>query len=171
MMQYLSSIEDTVAGWYKNFPQPPRVFKRWLVDNVWWVIVINVFLGTLGLLATVKDASMSGINFSLTLPGIFSTMDQAAASITFLIALVVVILNAVAISPLRNKYKIGWKLLFAALILSVLSLAIGVVLTFDVGAFISGAISSVIVGYLLFSFRDQYVVHSIKSSSKKSSRK
>lgn len=172
MMDYLNSIEDTVASWYKNLPQPPRIFKRWLVDNVWWVIVIGVVLGVLGLLATLKDVSMSGLNYSFTLRGIFSTMDQAAVTITFLISIAVVVINAFAITPLRNKYKIGWKLLFTSLILSVLSLAVAVVLTFDVGSFISGAISAVITGYLLFSFRDQYVVHSIKSRSKmKSSKK
>lgn len=167
MMEYLSSIEDTVAGWYNNLPQPPRIFKRWLVDNVWWVIVIAVVLGVLGLLATLKDVSMSGLNYSFTLRGIFSTMDQAAVTITFLISIAVVVINTFSISPLRSKYKTGWKLLFTSLMLSVLSLAVAVVLTFDIGSFISGAISAAITGYLLFSFRDQYVVHSIKSGAKK----
>ena len=171
MKEYVDRIESIAAQWYETLPQPPRAFRRWLYENVWWIIVISVVLGVFGVLSTLKDASIHGYNLSFSLHSVFSTMDRAAITITLAISVVILIINASAISPLRRKYKVGWNLLLASLILSAASVVIGVVLTFDVGSFISGAFMTLVLGYLLFAFRDEYVVHSIKSSTKKSTKK
>ena len=57
-MELLSKLEHKIYGWFKSFPGLPAGARKWLGDNVWWIVVISAVLVTI-----------SAINNLITLNG------------------------------------------------------------------------------------------------------
>lgn len=164
-MEFLTKLERKVLGWLKGVPHLPIGARKWLGDNVWWIVVIGAILGGIGTLGL--------------LMGLFSTMSTLAspivayyASSTFVtwviiktvVALVFVaievVLLALAISPLKAKQKKGWVLLFMVWLLGALSVVVNAVLTLNPLSFMTsiifGALWVAVGGYFLFEIHSQF---------------
>lgn len=164
-MKLLSKLEQLVLGWLKAVPHLPNGVRKWLGDNAWWIAAVG--------------AVLTGISALWTLVALFSNMALLGgpatayyASTTFvawlvvttLVSLVFVIiycvLFAVAVSPLREKQKKGWVLLFAAWLVGVLEVVVSAVLTLNPLTFITniifGALWLAVTGYFLFEIHGQF---------------
>ena len=50
-MDSLRNLEAMVASWYKGVPHLPKNGQRWLAENAWWLTLVGVILGTMGILS------------------------------------------------------------------------------------------------------------------------
>ena len=174
-METLKKLEHTIAGWFKKAPDMPKEWRVWLGNNIWWVAIIGVVscaLATIGML---------GVLFgSFALFGAVVVQPVASTVVAWgvvhsVISLIFIVgqgaLLLAAIQPLKAKYKRGWVLLFAAFLLSALSVAVNSVLSLSVVDFISsilaGVISLGIGGYILFQMHGEFAHNESKKTLKK----
>ncbi len=164
-MEMLSKLERTILNWFKNIPHLPQNARKWLGDNVWWIVVIGVVLtgiAVLGLLG-VLFGNLSALS-SPFVAYYASATFVVWAVVTTIVSLVFVALEclimAMAISPLKAKQKKGWVLLFASWLLSILAVVVTAVLTLNPFSFITniifGAIGVAVGGYFIFEIHGQF---------------
>lgn len=179
MMELLSKLERKVLDWGKNIPHLPEGGRKWLGDNIWWIVVIGVVLTGIGLLALVLG--LFSLLSTLANPIIvyyasstFVAWTIVKTVVSLIFAAIGLALMAFAITPLKEKQKKGWVLLFAAWLVGILSVVVSAVLTLSVVNFITsllfGAIGIAIGGYLLLEMHGQFAhtEHSKGVKSKKS---
>ncbi|MGV9001652.1 MAG: hypothetical protein ACOH18_01710 [Candidatus Saccharimonadaceae bacterium] len=178
-MEFLSQLERTVLGWYKSIPHLPVSVQKWLSDNVWWMAAIAAVLSGIGALGFLS--AVFGDLASLT-----SSVVSYYASTTFvtwvviktIIALVFLglecLLFAFAVTPLKEKQKKGWVLLFTALLLSAISVFVNAILTLNAFSFVTdiifGALSLAVGAYFLFEIHGQFA-HVERSKGVKAKKK
>jgi hypothetical protein len=166
----LHKLENTIKEWLKPLPHLPTEWRKWIANNVWWIVLVGVILSVLGGLAligavfTAMGAVATGntIYSSLGVSGVsIYTGWWYAATVASLIFLVItVIINAMAITPLKAQSKKGWNLLFLTFLVGVVSSIVSVVLNITtvsvVGSLIGGVIGVVISAYFLFEIRSYF---------------
>jgi len=164
-MEYIHKLETTVSGWVKNVPHLPVSGQKWLAQNVWWLVLIGAIISAISLLI-----SLTTIAGLVAIIGTTSSFYYASESILTLailssiVALVFIglegLLLALAVKPLKEQQKKGWVILFALLLLNVISTVVNAIFTFSVGGFIIGiifgAIWLAIFAYFLFEIRGQF---------------
>lgn len=161
-MQIVHKLETKVAQWLKNAPHLPPEFRKWLAENSWWLTLIGVIIGALAifpLLSLTIFASGLTATFSAYYPyayGAQSGLVQASLWTSLGFYVVVVVLEALAVSPLKNMKKSGWDLLFLTLLVSVTSSIVNVVLTYSLGGLFGAALAAVIGSYVLFEIRGHF---------------
>lgn len=157
-MGALNQLENTAAGWFKQAPHLPANVKKWLADNVWWLALVGVAISAFGILALLPllvGASVLTSGYALYAGvDVGRTMLASWIGLGFLVA--VVVLEAMAIMPLKAKKKQGWNLLFLALLVSILSSLVGLVVTYGVSNIFSAVLTALIGGYFLFEIRDSF---------------
>jgi len=52
-MQQLSGLENSLGTLFKGLPHLPKDWRHWLADNAWWLALIGVAFGCLGILGLV----------------------------------------------------------------------------------------------------------------------
>lgn len=165
-MNALKNLEQTVAGWLKKAPRLPRVSKVWLGDNLWWVAAVFAVLTAIAVLGSVMSVlgnlSMLGnpyVSYYTTTTIVGLAAINTTISLVFTAA--ICILLATAVTPLREKQKKGWSLVFVSLIVSAVSVAVGAVLTLNVFGFLAniifGALWLAFAAYILFEAREQFI--------------
>ena len=182
-MDTVYQLEKMVEGWYKSVPHLPKGGRDWLADNVWWIALLGVILGVIGLF-TLVPAALISLGITSTLAG-FSSLTYTTsyywlfALLSLLSLLVTTMLMALAASPLKAKSRVGWKLLFLNLVvttvLSIISSVLSLTLMYGTSGgvfpFISNvlgaAISFLVGGYFLFEIRDRFVAKVKKTTKKK----
>lgn len=164
-MEGLGKLERQVLEWLKGIPHLPVVVRKWIADNVWWIAVVALILTAIGVLVT-----FAGLMTNLSLvSGPFVKYYNSPAVVTWLIIQAIVtlvfaildcILLGMAITPLKEKQKKGWVLLFAVWLLGILSVVVNAVLTLNILGFITtiifGALWLAVVGYFLFEIHGQF---------------
>lgn len=169
-MNILGQLEKVLDKWLRTIKLPhlPAAFQKWLSENIWWLVAIG--------------AIVSGITVLVALSGLFGGIAALQVSSSFLVttaiatwalvdvilvlafAIVNTIVLGLAVSPLREKKKGGWDLLFIALLLNIVRIVVNLVislLVLNIFGFIFGLIFGAIVvtasAYFLFEIRSHFV--------------
>ena len=178
-MELVSKLEKIVLGWARNVPHLPVSAQKWLAENIWWI--------------TLTAAILTGITFLRGVAGIFSQVGRlndpsnayfvddsflevalVASAISLFFVLIRGLLLAFAVTPLKERQKKGWVLLFMTLLVQALALAVSAVLTFSFVGFIIlvlfGGILLGIGAYFLFEIHGQFS-HPVKPNTKQTAKK
>lgn len=177
-MSVLQKIETVVAGWLKSVPHLPKGGQKWLAENVWWIVLIGVIGLAIGILVTIGSifAYLAFLGNATSYYGVYVASPYGGGwiiatlvSLAFSVALLIV--SAMAISPLKAQHKKGWSLLFLSFVISAVNTVVGAILTFNPLTFIFGlifgAIGLAIFAYFLFEIRSHFVGTGAKTVSAK----
>ncbi len=147
-METVKRIENTIAGWLKPLPHLPENGRKWLADNVWWIVLIGAILSVLAafaaisalLYATAIISTISSSFYGTIGYGVYNAWDISwlVISVLFLVANIVVM--AMAVNPLKGKELKGWNLLFLLLLISAASSITNILVHFNIFTFISSLI-------------------------------
>ena len=159
-MSTLSSLEKTIAGWYKNAPHLPKNASAWLSENVWWLALIGVVLSVLGLFAIIPAlfATLAFTTYFAGMAGTYAPASYGAISaFSWLSVLITVVgyiattaILAMAISPLKTKSKKGWTLLFLSFLVNLVVSVASALVVANVFSIIGTFIAAAIGAYFLF---------------------
>jgi FtsH-binding integral membrane protein len=164
-MQFLNKLERTVLGWFKGVPNLPTGARKWLGDNMWWIVLIGAILTGLGVLGSLAAISaLLSVLDSVAVSYYTSTTVTSWAIVTGFVGLafsiVEGVLLAVAVKPLKDKQKKGWVLLFATWLVGAIAVIVNSILSLNVFGFIIGilfgAVWAAISGYFLFEIHGQF---------------
>ncbi len=166
-MKQVETIEQTLASWYEQLPHLPAGGRTWLADNAWWIVIIGVVLSVFGLLGLVSVLFLAGTALTVlggAAGGIGGAALGAAVGGAVMIAGVVsiavyvveAILMAMAISPLKERKKRGWTLIFYVTLLNALSVIVSGVLNFNIIGLVFGLFWVAVGAYFLFEVRSLF---------------
>lgn len=168
-METLRKVELTVASWYEGAPHLPENGRKWLAVNLWWLTLIGVVLGVIGastlLMALFAGAAILTLSGNLTVATGGTLAYAAFITLTFAVANIV--LMAVAIAPLKALRKPGWTLLFATVLVNVLSLVVSFVFYYNLMSLLWGLVFAAVGAYFLFEVRGFYEVAPTKGKTAK----
>lgn len=164
-MDFLRKLETTVAGWLRNVPHLPPNARKWLGDNIWWIVAIGAVLTALGVLGLIGTIMTTLSVLSSPVASYYaSTTFVGWAIVTSLVSLVFMVIEgvllALAISPLKEKQKKGWVLLFATWCVGVISVVVSAILTLNpfaiIGSLIFGAVWAAFAAYFIFEIHGEF---------------
>lgn len=164
-MEQLSKLERMIIGWLKDVPHLPTTVRKWLGDNIWWIVVIGVVLSAIGLLGLIgalftnlSTLSSPIISYYAAPTVIGWLVVTTAVALAF--TAIELALMAFAITPLKEKQKKGWVLLFATWLVAIVAMVVGAILTLNplsfIGNLIFGTIWVALTGYVLFEIHGQF---------------
>lgn len=159
-MESVRSLEDKIAEVHKGLPHLPGGARAWIVANAWWIVLIGVILSAMGLFATLNvlitlNLAMSGAGGYGLAYAPFVGVSLIGAWVSLLFGAAGLVVEAMAISPLKAQLKRGWDLLFLASLISLVAGLVGIVLGNFFG--ISGVAIGLAIGwYFLFEVRDGF---------------
>ncbi len=164
-MSTLNDVEATLEGWYKNVPHLPTAGRVWLADNIWWLAMIGAILSILGLFTVVpflltvftvgSFVAMTSMHVSSV--AAYGSMFWLSILISIVSYLITMVLLIASVTPLKQKAKQGWRLLFLTYMVNFVLSVINAVISFAPGSLVSAIISAAIGGYLLFEIRSYFV--------------
>lgn len=155
-------FEAKLIPFFAKFPHIPEGGRKVIADISPWIALVFGILGLFALLGAGALMTLFAIPMLLT-GGIWVVVGF----ITTLLGLVSVILQLLAFNPLKLRMKKGWNYLYYGLLLGAISTIISVVGStvsasmmysnmHGISSLISGVISFLIGGWILFEVRDQY---------------
>jgi hypothetical protein len=169
-MESIHKLENMIEGWLKPIPHLPTEWRKWLAANVWWITLVGVVLsviGVLGLIFALINAmaifgavssfySVYGVSTAQTYTGWW--ILATAVSLVFLV--VTIVIEAMAVKPLKSQNKKGWDLMFLVFLIGVVSQLVGIVLNFNamslIPSIIFTALGIAIGAYFLFELRSYF---------------
>lgn len=162
-MDYTRKLEKMIEEWLKPLPHLPTTWRNWLAKNVWWITLVGVILSVIGIFGLLAAASFVSTTTSLYGAAVYTAVATThgglwmlAIWVSLALLVVTVVIEAMAISPLKVQKKKGWDLLFLAYLVGVASGVIGAILNFDVFSLISTAIGAVIGAYFVFEIHSHF---------------
>lgn len=176
-MEMVRKLEDTVAKWMEAMPHLPVGGRKWLADNVWWIVIVGLSLSAIGIIVTVGNL-INYLNvlsaFSAFVPvgtlGAGWVITTTIVSIVFTIMQIVLL--AFAVKPLKAHQKLGWSLLFLTALVGAVAAVIGGALSLNVLSLLLsvlfGAIFLGIALYFIFEIRSHFGGSIQMAASKKS---
>lgn len=167
-MRFMERLEKMIIEWLREVPHLPPNVRKWLGSNAWWLVLLGVMLQILAVLGLMRELdTLSRVNVAVQQYSAYSPYLEAATQNTTmtlvsmwisLVALVgVVILDATAISHLKEMKRRGWKLLFIGAVVATISSVASAVLTLQVAGLLTVMISTAIGMYVLFEVRTQFM--------------
>lgn len=164
-METVSSLEKTIAGWYKDLPHLPVEFRKWLGTNVWWIMLIIVILSVLALFPILAGLllvfGLSGA--AIGAAGVYGAVGGGLVGVAIFSALVAVaglivtvVVMGLAVTPLKEKKKKGWTLLFIILLVSAAFGVVGNLITYNLFGVIWALLWAGVEGYFLFEIRSEF---------------
>ena len=167
-MEAINSLEKKLVEVNKTLPQIPESVKKVLAEWFWILLIIGVVMSAMGIL-TILGIGAAG---SLLLTGLGAGYAAATLwpSIIFGVVgmAVVILIEAMAIGPSKNKEHRGWQLVFIAVLLQfAFSILQNVFLNNYPGIF--GSIIGLAISLYLLAQVHSYFTKGVKiaSSSKK----
>jgi ABC-type glycerol-3-phosphate transport system permease component len=156
-MQYVDSTASTVAKWMKDVPHLPKGFTKWLAENSWWLTIIGVVLSVFAVLSLL--VAMTAGSAVLVAVGAASLggMFFISSLVTLVGTGVAVIVEAMAIAPLKEMKKRGWDLMFFALLVSVALGIVGSLLNINIVGILFGLIGAAIGAYVALELKPYFV--------------
>ncbi len=162
-MESLHKLEDMVGEWLKPLPHLPENWRKWLAENAWWLTLIGVVLSVFAVFALFASLSLftatTGLYGQVINDAIAQThggLWMTSVWISLALMVVTVVIEALAISPLKAMSKKGWDLMFLALVIGIVSNVVSAVLNVEVMSLVGAAISAVIGSYVLFELRSHF---------------
>jgi hypothetical protein len=171
-MDQVHNLEKTVAVWYKNVPHLPKEFTKWLSDNIWWLVVIGVVVSVLALLALIPLA-LFAFGLSAGANAIYPTYTTGGYGVLWVGVLVsivsfvvITVLEAMAISPLKAKAKKGWTLLFIVALVNLAFSVLSDIVNLNLFSIVLTVLWAAVHGYFLFEIRNYFgATHKVEHKS------
>jgi len=176
-MESIHKLENTIDGWLKPLPHLPTNWRVWISKNVWWIVLVGAILSIVGTLMLVGAiiTAMAAVNTVTSVYGLYGISVASAytgwwyaatvASVIFFA--ITIIINLMAISPLKAQSKKGWDLLFIVFLIGIVSTIVSAVLnisSYSVIANILGSAIGVVIGaYFLFEIRSYFKPTAVKN--------
>lgn len=152
-MENVRKLETVVASWYKNVPHLPVAGQKLLAQNAWWIVLVWLVLSALGVASVLFGTLILGA----AVTGLTGAVGAAVSGFAFVIVLItmlfsvaMLIIGAMAISPLKAMQKKGWMLLFIVSLVNVLAAVITFLFGFNLLALIWDLLLVAVAGYFLF---------------------
>ena len=168
-MENLKNLETMVASWYSGMPHLPKDGRKWLAVNAWWLVLVGVILGTLGILSVLLGVLVAGTvlaGYGGPIGAALGGLAIVIVTISLAFAIVDMIISAMAISPLKAMQKKGWSLLFLVALINILSLLVSFLFQLNLFSLIWGFIFAGVGGYFLFEVRDYFhIEHEAKKAA------
>ena len=164
-MEYVKKLEVTLASWYRQLPfHLPVGGRKWLTENVWWLVIIGVVLSILSVLATVRtylwvlelNSGITG-NMYYVRPA-DTTSFTTYLWISMIFAIPAIVLEIMAISPLKAQLKRGWNVIFIAMLLGLLGSIVTALITLNIASLIGAVVGFAIGAFFLFEIHENYLV-------------
>lgn len=165
-MDSIHKLETTLATWYKHVPfHLPENARKWIATNVWWIVLVGVIVGAFGIFTAVTGlmaadqilSQYGAYNNYYAGQGAFSSVNTAGLWVGLALSAAVLVVEAMAIQPLKAGSKRGWDFLFFGLLLSALSSVVSAVMFMSPFSLVSSALGLVIGGYFLFEIHAHYL--------------
>lgn len=183
-MSLIKTAETTIKGWLKPIPHLPTDARKWLGENVWWIVgigaavsAIGALMGIYGYIQAQKVMTVYGSYFDGYVAGAGGAHYSLGWTLTVLLPIAFTIVTAIllarAVKPLQLKQKAGWNILFLVLLVEVVYVILNAVFTFDIVGFIFslifGAIGLALSAYVTFEIEPEFEHHAkkIKKIAKK----
>lgn len=162
-MAHTDELEMKLKRWYDRVPHLSAYSREWLANNIWWMALIGVLFNGVGLFRVV-DVLLAVLGVSR--PGVDVQSVLAITSYTWVYVIISAIQFAVtlafmvfAVSPLRDRAKQGWVLLYWSFIANFTLSFIAMIASFRLfNAFVVVAQAG-IAGYFLFEIRSYFALH------------
>jgi len=157
-MENIRKLESLVASWYKNMPHMPQRGQKWLAENVWWIVLVWVILTAMGVVGMLMATLFAG-----TILSVFGPVGTALGGIAFVIvtitmlfSIALIVLGAMAVSPLKLLRKKGWMLLFIMILISVASDVLTFLFNFNFFSLVWGVLFAAVIAYFLYEIRSYF---------------
>lgn len=165
-MDVLHKFEKRLLQWLKNVPHLPIGVRKWLGENIWWIVLAGVVIGSIWavllffqIMANIAFLGTTGATYHLN-PVFVSPWVIVTGFVSLFFSVITILLSAFAIQPLKARMKQGWVLLFIVWLVNVVAIVVGAILSLNPLIFIFnllfGAIFAALVGYLLFEIHGQF---------------
>lgn len=159
-MQQLASIERSLAKVFEGFPHLPKNVREWIADNVWWIVIIGVALSAMSLMWLLFATVLFG-PFLVGYAAVVAGLQQGATTafvwaISLAAGVVTLVLDAMAIQPLKAKLKRGWNLIFLSALISFVAGVVSAVLNVSFSGLLGSVLGTGIAMYLLFELRSYF---------------
>jgi hypothetical protein len=162
-MDYVNKLEKVLAGWYKKAPHLPKKANAWIIENMWWLALVTVILLVCGMFILIPILfTVIAMTPTTTAWIPYIPYYQTAFGLTwlglsvFVLSFVITsVLVAYAVTPLRERSKKGWDLVFWGYLSFVFLNLVASLLMSNTVVLLNVAIDAVVGGYLLFEIRDQ----------------
>lgn len=158
-MDTINKLEVKVASWYKGAPHLPEQGQKWLATNIWWITLVGVILGSLGILSILAATFFAGAALSVyggVAGAAVGGLVLVAALVVVVFMAVTVVLSAMAIMPLKTMQKKGWKLLFIVALVQVIEHAVSFLFNWSLFGLVWNLLFTAVGAYFLFEIRDFY---------------
>lgn len=156
-MEAIQSLEKKLVEINKSLPSIPENGRKVLAEWLWVIAIAGVIFGVLGIL-TVLGVGTFG---SVVLTGLGAGLDAAAMWSAILFGVigmaVVVLLEVMAINPLKRREYKGWQLMLAAIVLQFIFNILQSVFINNFGGIFGALLGFAIGAYLLMQVRDHFV--------------
>lgn len=157
-MQQLAGLEDGLNTFFKGLPHLPKEWRHWLADNVWWLVLIGIVLGAFGVLGLVPVVLGISIFTGIVAGPAAGALVIITGIVNMAVLVVSVVLEAMAVTPLKAKQKRGWDLLFLVSLVAFAGSVLNAIITGNIGHILGLLVGTLIGLYLLFEVR-MYFVH------------
>lgn len=157
-MQQLSGLENSLGTLFKGLPHLPKDWRHWLADNAWWLALIGVAFGCLGILGLVPVVLGISIFTGIVAGPAAGALIIITGIVNMAVLVVSVALEAMAITPLKARQKRGWDLLFLVSLVTFTGAVLNALITGNVDHIIGLVIGTLVGLYILFEVR-MYFVH------------
>ncbi len=155
----INKLEATIATWYKDAPHLPKEGQKWLAQNIWWLTLVGVILGILGIASLIFATLLAGavlVGFGGAVGAALGGIALVAVFVSVALSVVTIVLGAMAITPLKGLQKKGWILLFVIGLLNVAAQVISFLFYYNVFTLIWGLVLALVGIYFLFEIREYY---------------
>jgi hypothetical protein len=159
-----------VAEWYKGLPHLPKNGQQWLAKSSWWIALIWVVVGAVGIFGVLSITLFAGA----LLTAVGGAAGAAIAGFGMIViwvylavAVVSLVITIMAISPLKAMKKRGWTLLFITILLEVVSKVVYFVFDYNFFSLVWGILMSAVVAYFLFEIRSFFDGQKMPSATAK----
>jgi uncharacterized membrane protein YfcA len=161
MHSAVSSVKSAIITYHARMPHLPENARRWLSDNLWWIVLMAALFGAFGVAILVLITLLGGV-FLAGAVFLFSAKFGGLALLlmTAAVGLMVtnVIVSIMAIKPLQAKVKRGWNLLCLSLVIGFVAALLTDAVRHDIGAVIKDVLLVSIGMYVMLELRRYFPV-------------
>jgi phosphoglycerol transferase MdoB-like AlkP superfamily enzyme len=156
-------LEMKLKRWYDRVPHLSSYSREWLSNNIWWMALIGVVFNAVGLYRVVNVLLAV---FGMERPGVdiqpvldvasYNWVFVAISALQFAVTLMFMVF---AVSPLRERAKQGWVLLYWSFVVNFTLGFMAMIASFRLFNAVVVVAQAGIAGYFLFEIRSYFALH------------
>lgn len=155
-MEIVTKVEQMVSGWMKDLPHLPKELTKWLAENAWWLTIIGVVVGGFGILGVLSAMTAgSALLGALGVPAL-GGMLLVGSLVSLAGTAAGVVVEAMAISPLKAMQKKGWDLMFLATLVSFAGAVVSSLIGVNIVGVLMSAVGAAISFYVLLEVKSYF---------------